>query len=313
MLEILDSIIATAAVVLGLSLIVQAVQQIIKQSFDLKSGYMKNELLALFGGTPEKATLLSGLKPVKALASQATSFGERVVKELEEATRGLGFADVDLLENVSKEKFVQILKSVPLAGDKSVQSEFENAVKDAEHWFDFTRKAFQDHYERRMKYWAFALSAAVVLILNANLLDVYREFSHNKPLRDTAVKMGEEFTSMSRDSLVVRSADGRKDTTFVVAKPDSQIAKEIKATAAGIQKMLDEESFQIMGWTNARLARYAGMSPYQAGVEMIIGWLGMALLVSLGAPFWYDFLKTVMGVKKLIADKGESSGSAKTK
>jgi len=33
-------------------------------------------------------------------------------------------------------------------------------------------------------------------------------------------------------------------------------------------------------------------------IRAILGWLAMTLLVSLGAPFWYDFLKTVMGIKE---------------
>lgn len=305
MLEILDSLIATAAVMLGLSLIVQAVQQIIKQSLDLKTDYMKNELFALFGGIPKKPKLLSGLKPSKSLAAGETEFVERLVDQLEEATRGLGFEDMHLLENVSKDKFLDILKSLPVAEDKSAAEGFYKALADAERWFDMSKKAFQEHYERRMKYWAFGISAALVLILNANLLDIYRDFSHNKTLRDAAVTMGEQFTAVPRDSLFVRSPEGVADTTFAVVKPDSQIVKEIAAVAAGIRKVLDEESFQIMGWTDARLARYCTMPVYEAALQMIIGWLGTILLVSLGAPFWYDSLKTVMGVKKLVAGKSE--------
>jgi hypothetical protein len=32
----------------------------------------------------------------------------------------------------------------------------------------------------------------------------------------------------------------------------------------------------------------------------ILGWLAMTLLVSLGAPFWYDLLKTLMGIKDYL-------------
>ena len=39
-------------------------------------------------------------------------------------------------------------------------------------------------------------------------------------------------------------------------------------------------------------------------LAVILGWLGMTLLVSLGAPFWYDILKTVMGIKDKLKEKG---------
>ena len=45
-----DPLIATGAVVLGLSMIVQAAQQILKQWLDVKSVYMECQLLAMFNG-----------------------------------------------------------------------------------------------------------------------------------------------------------------------------------------------------------------------------------------------------------------------
>jgi hypothetical protein len=48
MLDTLDAIIATAAVALGLGSIALADQQIIKQWLDLKSNYMRFQLLSMF-------------------------------------------------------------------------------------------------------------------------------------------------------------------------------------------------------------------------------------------------------------------------
>jgi hypothetical protein len=109
--------------------------------------------------------------------------------------------------------------------------------------------------------------------------------------------MGEQLTSISRDSIIVRPTSEKKDTMFVVPAPDSLIVKRIQTNAANIRQMLDEESFQVMGWSGARLDRYANLKWYWGTIRMLFGWLGMTLLVSLGAPFWYDALKTVMGIK----------------
>ncbi len=309
MSDILDSLIGTGSVVLALSLIVQAFQQIIKQWLDLKSKYMVNELLALFGDPADKPKLRAGLLPVGSFDKKAGELAKVLAGQIENATRGLGFRDVHLVETMSKEEFIGILKTIPLAADKSLEAEFKKALVKANLWFNVAMRAFQEHYERRMKYWAFGLSAAVVLMLNMNLFDVYREFSHSKPLRDAAAAMGERLTSIQRDSIVIHSAGSAVDTSFVIAKPDSEIANEMRATVAGVRQMLDEESFQPMGWTKARLARYDSMKWYRAAPEMFLGWLAMTLLVSMGAPFWYDFLKTALGVKKWVAGKGESPSS----
>ncbi len=299
MLNILDSLIATAAVVLGLSLVVQALQQIFKQWLDLKAEYMFNELLSLFSEYPEGQKVLSGFLPTKSLRGNADEFSLKIVGELEKVINGMGFRDIHMVENLDTKSFVDLLNSLPLAQtqDAALQSKFKKAVDDATHWFELTKAAFQEHYERRMKYWSFGISAVLAIALNANLLDIYQEFSHNQTLRDAAVKMGEQLTSTSRDSIIVRSTSEKKDTAFVAAVPDSIIVKKIQSNASNIRQMLDEESFQVMGWSGARIERYADLKWYWGMVRMLFGWLGMTLLVSLGAPFWYDALKTVMGIK----------------
>jgi len=71
MLEILDAIIATGAVVLAISLIVQAIQQIVKQFFNLKSSYMERELVMMFLSddalkdfTVQWKNMAEGLRPI---------------------------------------------------------------------------------------------------------------------------------------------------------------------------------------------------------------------------------------------------------
>jgi hypothetical protein len=39
--------------------------------------------------------------------------------------------------------------------------------------------------------------------------------------------------------------------------------------------------------------------------HMLFGWLGMAALLSIGAPFWHDALETLFGVKNLLRKRGD--------
>lgn len=304
MLQIVDAVVATAAVVLGLSLIVQALQQIFKQWLELKAEYMMNELLTLFGDLPDEAPVLSGFYTARALRSDAQKknpdpFAARLVNELERMVSGLGFRDLHLLETIDTPAFTEMLRSLPLAKetDEGLQRKFQSAVENAERWFEFTKRSFQEHYERRMKAWSFALAAVLVMVLNANLLDVYQEFSHDQTLREAAVAMADRWTGSGPDAIVVPSVGGTKDSTAASAVPDSVTAAKIRAEAALIRRIVDEGSFQVMGWTEARMLRYEEMPWYVRAFRFITGWVGMTLLVSLGAPFWYDLLKTVMGLK----------------
>jgi hypothetical protein len=209
MLEILDSLIATVAVVLVLSLIVQAIQQIIKQLWSFKSNYMERELLAMFRQRlvplaeviAEKKRV--DLRPI-ALRVLEVRKGDDVTENLIALLRSklaaIGYNDLSLLETMKKDEVANLLTVISkdldeelksavddvLAKGQKVKAAIEKAKDDVENWYDLTLKAFQDHYERRMKMWSYVLSLVVVVGLNANLFDIYKEFSNNRALRESA-------------------------------------------------------------------------------------------------------------------------------
>jgi len=314
MLEILDSIIATVAVVLVLSLIVQAIQQIIKQVWSFKARYMERELLAMFQQTalPFIRTTLTekllGFSPVSLQVSDVRKSNKPVVDLitiLKTKLASIGYNDLSLLETMTKEDFDKLLVSISKELDdqpaatpdensqaltqriNDLKTAIVKARDDVENWYDLTLKAFQDHYERRMKMWSYALSLIVVVALNASLFDIYKEFSSDRALRESAIALGTKLTSMPRDSVIIKEAQGKADTA-VVQRSAEEIKKEIKKNLDDVKAMLDNGSFQVMRWGRPSTFTW----PVQ-----VLGWLSMALLVGLGAPFWYDFFKTIMGIK----------------
>jgi hypothetical protein len=335
MLEILDSLIATIGVVLVLSLIVQAIQQIIKQSCSLKSKYMERELFAMFqqnvvapGVQSLTETLKEGIEPIwmkfKA-AGKTDSNASKVVDLLREKLKAIGYNDLSLLETLKKDDLKNLLARISAEVDKQLasgkddavskllrdsKSALSDAVDNVEHWYDLTMKAFQDHYERRMKLWSYMLSFLVVVWLNQNLFSIYREFSTNKTLRDSAVKMAERLTSIPRDSLIRTDRTAPVDSTKVSI--DSLAMKSIQRNIAYIDSLVSSQSYHVMRWdfpkTEAKYLDWIGERTWfvvTEGVDNLFGWLAMTLLVGLGAPFWYDFLKTVMGVKDVLKSKSK--------
>src|SRR3990170_1090658 len=135
MLEILDGIIATGAVVLALSLVVQAIQQIIKQSFDLKSSYMRNELLALFGTVkpptaPEgmkrmMGNLMQSVRPYTGELEQEPISASQIVAEIEEKIRSFGYKDLELIEKFDEAKLKEIVKALPLFQGSGVKKQLK--------------------------------------------------------------------------------------------------------------------------------------------------------------------------------------------
>jgi hypothetical protein len=297
MLETLDAIIATAAVALGLSLIVQAIQQIVKQWLDLKSKYMRFQLLAMFNSSQSISSSPAqiGLSRITKMVGEVDGNARKIVDQLEAATKSFGYKDLELLETISADDMKRLLKSLPIF--TRAKEEWKLVEKDIDIWLAFTQRGFQDLYQRRMKLWSFMVSAVVVVMLNANLLEVYGEFSMNKPVRDAAVAMAERFVAMPRDSILVKEKTGVKDTAYVVSKPDSLIVKEIQKSLSDVQQIAAAKTFQVFRWTKASFTQFYGARWYVIWPTALLGWLAMTLLVSLGAPFWYDLLKTLMGIK----------------
>lgn len=303
MFEILDALLATAAVILGLGLIVQAMQQIFKQAFDLKNGYMRKELTALFVNDWNKAT---SQKAITSLKDASCEQIQKLIGLLEERMKGIGFKDLELLENIDSRKLKEIFKTLDLknalnAAEGSLQSISKEIDEEIDGWFDLAKQAFQNHYERRMKAWALGISAAVVIAMNVNLFDTYALFSSNKAMREIGVAMGQRLGGMSMDSLqkiVTMNIDKTKNDTLLIATlPDKVLV---------VENIIEDRSFQFFGWRGAALQRIRSRTVCENIVLIPLGWLGMALLVSLGAPFWYDILKSLMGFKNILKSKSSN-------
>lgn len=304
MLESLDALMATVGVILGLSLIVQAIQQIIKQAFDLKTGYMKNELVSMFINDWSK---VKGTGPVATLKEATCEQIESLIGNLELKMKGIGFKDLELLENVDARKLKDIFKSIPIekalnAVGGRVTALHDEIETEIDRWFDLAKQAFQDHYERKMKVWAFGISAAVVMIMNVNLFDTYTLFSTNSSARQAGLSLAENLGRISADSLARFITP---DTAM--SKSDSLIVRSIREKAQFARTIVEDRTFQFFGWRGAAVEQLKARSTLENVFIIPLGWLAMALLVSLGAPFWYDFLKSLMGLKNLLKGKNEAS------
>jgi hypothetical protein len=249
-----------------------------------------------------------GLKRITKLAEGADPRAESIVGELEAAVKSFGYKDLELLEKMPAEQLHKIVKTLPMIS--KAKDELKRVRQEIDTWFDVTKRAFQDLYERRMRLWSFLISAVIVVIVNANVIEIYREFSTDKILRDAAIAWADRVISASKDSILRSEKSADRDTTSV-QKSDAQIQKEIEQKLAEIQSVVNAKGFQLLRWREAQrdalLKHWFSVDWIKFVVKSLLGWLGMTLLVSLGAPFWYDFLKTVMGIKNSF--KNQTGGA----
>ncbi|MCX6142366.1 MAG: hypothetical protein NTZ35_04025, partial [Ignavibacteriales bacterium] len=220
---------------------------------------------------------------------------DAAVKGIESVVKSYGYKNLELLEHLDATELKKIVASIdwtriPQAG--AVADRLEQLNKDIDDYFALAKRAFRDMYVRRMKVWSYLTSLAVVIALNANLFFIYQQFTSNAPLRDAAVSWAEKRVATPIDT-----------TKPSASATDKETLESMKANVNSMREILTSDGFQVIGWNSKAFVPTCAKGWIWNWLGNVVGWFVMALLVSLGAPFWYDLLKTLMGVKDTLKPK----------
>jgi hypothetical protein len=170
--------------------------------------------------------------------------------------------------------------------DRTVNQLLASLTK-AEQWFDTVMQSFEERYARGMKTWGIVISLAVVILLNANFFDVYKNIAGSDTLRGNLIEM--------RGDLAKRYEEG--------------LAKGDQAAAQNLRQWYQDTAKDVSG--NASLFTGLGFTPIwdappQRFFHSLIGWLIMTLLLSVGAPFWQDALESLFGLKNVLRKQSDT-------
>jgi hypothetical protein len=187
-----------------------------------------------------------------------------------------------------------------------------------ETWYDTVMQSFEERYTRGMRTWAWVISALVVIFLNANLVNIYRQISTGDAQRAVILKAAEQYHSTAKPSEGTPSNPGggnqpnagggnQANTESLTPEQWYDEAKKV------IEKNTDAYTslgFEGPAWIK-RTWQWLWSGPsggtWKAGIILAIktlfGWFVMTLLLSAGAPFWEDVLESLFGVKNLVRSK----------
>ena len=197
-------------------------------------------------------------------------------------------------------------------------------LRGVETWFDTVMQSFEERYARAMKTWALTISFILVVCLNANFFDLYSNVTTNSALRNTLVQSAPAILQKAQQDAAAAQKQGANAASAtvqsVVSDTKDQIARYMNDYANfGFHPFLPafadwwKHSFRpptvIWGtWFQQRVH----------DVLHIIGWIVMALLLSVGAPFWENVLESILGIKKMlqpgsqpVAKDGSAGGNSK--
>jgi hypothetical protein len=163
-----------------------------------------------------------------------------------------------------------------------------------EAWYDPVMQGFEERYSRHMKTWAFILSAIITVAVDANLPRLYK-------------RMATDDVSKQR---VLREAQSIQDRYLAQIARARQMNDEptLQELTARLNDELDEAtaSYPALGLELLDVDQWWNRTAPLEKAKSIIGWVMMAFLLSLGAPFWHDILQSLFGLKNFLREKSET-------
>jgi hypothetical protein len=158
-----------------------------------------------------------------------------------------------------------------------------------ESWFDTVMQGFEERYSRHMRSWAFGISLVVAVAMDANVVQLW-----------TRLETDPQLVTAKSELIQKRYADAAKTT--------STDPKDLQTELKALEKTFDQGfgDASALGLEVLDPAEWWGR-PLGGKATSIIGWLIMAFLLSLGAPFWHDTLESLFGLKNLLRQRGKVS------
>lgn len=194
-------------------------------------------------------------------------------------------------------------------------------LTEVEVWYDTVMQSFNERYTRSMKTWAVVVSAVVVIFLNANFFNIYRNITTNDVVRNLIIQSGPAVLARAKEGNASPSPTASpatqgddKQTTEELLKSFGKIQDRIKADASTYA------SFGFAPLTMADVSRWGGtlvppntddwfsawLDHRGRDFKTLLGWAITAMLLSVGAPFWQDALESLFGIKNLLRKRSDT-------
>jgi hypothetical protein len=200
-----------------------------------------------------------------------------------------------------------------------LRNEFDSAIaplrgklKEVESWFDTVMQSFDERYARGMKTWAIVISFVVVVFLNANFFNIYQKISTNEVVRNNLVQGQARLKELQQaaDRAAAEPTGTVPALKATLKEQENTVRGEIDAYASFGFTPLSME--QINNWATGKSSWSVDWGQRLVHMaKILLGWILMALLLSVGAPFWEDTLESLFGLKNILRTSSETKNVEK--
>jgi hypothetical protein len=263
--QALETGIGLAVMFFLLATAASAIAEIYAAAVNKRSKDLKNALKSMLstGELPEGAAAVTP-EDVERLLKTATG------KTNTAYLSAKSFADA-ACELVAKAQNIGNLQTKMETIAREARGQLTSVKAGLETWFDETMAAAKQQYSKYATVFLFITGAVLAVALNASTIDVARDL----------------WTDSAARQAVVEAAGSAEETTKACVAEGTAV-EQAQCAVANIS------AFQLpIGWGSEQRDDMNGAW----WLSHLAGWLLTALLVMLGAPFWFDLLNRLVSLR----------------
>lgn len=218
---------------------------------------------------------------------------------LKEALQAGGIQDPDTILKNARSLLLQLEMSNPelsnaVRADLALLQEASSDFLAKVHaWFDQTIDRTVDRFTAGARTVTFACAAAVVLFLQLDTVALINQLSMDDQLRNSLVQQALQVNAPATPAANPPAAQGNSAI--------QQLREDINSNQDQIR---DLASLGLIRLPHS-FRDWAEQWSTGNSLMKVFGLLMSAILLSLGAPFWYNALKTLIGLRSVVAGKDD--------
>jgi hypothetical protein len=253
-----------------------------------------NDVKRIFDGQAVSATVIVGdlvnLRGFRTAQLLDIVAAAQAKVEKDRASAQQGSAERAALDNASEQlkKLGAAIETLGQSVEAAVGT-LSARIKHIEDWYDTVMQSFTERYNRSMRTWVTVLGFVVAFALNADLISMYRNISADSTTRQLILSSRDALTQQ----LQAKPATPNANTATVTG-----LLQDTRTDVINSTTLYNSYGF---GWPTTPNEWSSWSFP-----RYLLGCFCMALLLSVGAPFWEDTLESLFGIKNLI---GKRSGT----
>jgi hypothetical protein len=303
---VLDTAIALVFIYVVLSLVSIAINEVIVRFISLRSKTLKRGLEELLGDAQlvknlYESQLVKGLKGKEngePTSIPSANFAQALISELGEKGKALaGSRDLfngfkDYVEAANCPKPLQALR--PLV--EEAEAEIARLRKGLEDWFDSSTKSLTEFYRNRTRIIALIVGFALAVAFNADTFSMATKLYRDSGMRSAIVAQAEATVAQPLPFDTTSNYATPEEST-VVSVLKTRLNKEGRDLISQMKSMALPLGGNRFPWPKEDKNRGWNL------VIRVLGWLFTGVAVSMGAPFWYDLLGRLVGIRASLKSK----------